>query len=109
MTRQEIRSRVQIELRRRGMLDYYDPGLLDQMIEESKNAFSEDVGGWMGLASQDSVSGTERYLLPTRLITLDRVEFGDTGIIDRVYTRAIKDYTVTAAGGTWVYNFDTGY
>lgn len=108
MTRKEIRSRVIVELRRRGMTDYYDMELLDQMIEESKNAFSEDTGGWMGLASRDSVSGTERYLLPTRLITLDRVEFGDAGVIDRVYKRAIKDYTVTAASGAWVYNFDTG-
>ncbi len=92
MTRQEIRSRVQIELRRRGMLDYYDPGELDAMINQAQDQFSEDVGGFRGVASLTTTAGTERYKLPSRVIGFNRVEF-DGEIIDRVYLNAIKVIT----------------
>ncbi len=93
MTRQEIRSRVIIELRRHGMTDYYDMAELDVMINQAKDEFSEDIGGFRGVASSTTTAGTERYKLPSRIIGFNRVEFDGEIIAYRIPVDAMKVIT----------------
>lgn len=108
MTRKAIRSLIVSAMRRYDAAMMYTSDELNDRINFAMDELAEDVGGFRGVATQTTVVGTERYKLPSELISLNRVEF-DGEVIDRVRTDAIKVFTVTASGGSWVVSQDTGY
>lgn len=92
MTFKELKSFVRLQLRGLGR-DQILKEELELLINQAKDVLSFDVGGFTGVAARQTISGVERYVLPSELITFKRVEFNGK-VLDRVYNDAIDVFDV---------------
>jgi len=92
MNFKQLQSFVRLQLPKKGR-DAILKEELELLLNQAKDELAEEVSGFPGVAMRRTISGVERYALPTELIGLERVEFAGK-IIGRVYSDAIEEFDI---------------
>lgn len=87
MNFKEIESYIRLQMRRLGRNEILKEEL-DLLVNQAKDELGESAGGWPGVCVRQTISGVERYALPSELISFSRVEFNGK-VLDRIYSDAI--------------------